>query len=71
MTPTKAAAKGLGAAAPTSASGAAQRVQPLPEAIIKQLNRAADVREREQSRPASKRKAATRADDADPLSSFE
>jgi hypothetical protein len=65
-------AKGLGAAAP-SASDSAQRVQPLPEAILKQLNRAADVREREQSRPASKRKATTRSDhsDTDPLSGFE
>ena len=64
-------AKGLGAAAHESAPAASQPVQPLPEAIIKSLNRAADVREREQSRPASKRKAATRADDADPLSSYE
>ena len=70
--PTKAvqSAKGLGAAAP-SASDSAQRVQPLPEAILKQLNRAADVREREQSRPASKRKAKTRSNDSDPLSGFE
>lgn len=65
-------AKGLGAAAP-SASDSARRVQPVPEAILKQLNRAADVREREQSRPASKRKATTRPDDSDtdPLSGFE
>jgi hypothetical protein len=63
-------AKGIGAAAP-SALDSAQRVQPLPEAILKQLNRAADVREREQSRPASKRKATTRSDDNDPLSGFE
>lgn len=59
---------GLGGSTP-SASGAAQPVQPVPEAILKQLNRAADVREREQTRPASKRKAAVRGDD--PLSSFE
>lgn len=52
------------------AQTAAQEVQPLPEAILKQLNRAADVREREQARPAAKRKALSR-DENDPLSGLE
>jgi hypothetical protein len=62
------------APAPVEAKGsgaqpAAAPVQRMPEAIIKQLNRAADVREREQARPPSKRKAAASQDD--PLSGMD
>lgn len=64
----KSSARGIGAAVPAASS--AQRIEAVPEAVLKQLNRAAELREREQTRPASKRKA----DDSeisDPLSGFE
>jgi hypothetical protein len=67
--PMKAARDGRrpGAAAP-SASGAAQPVQAVPEAVLKQLNRAADVREREQTRPTAKKLSR---EDNDPLAGVE
>jgi hypothetical protein len=68
--PIKAAGRVKAGGTASSAPGAAQRVQPVPEAILKQLNRAADVREREQTRPTAKSKKLSH-DDNDPLSGLE
>jgi hypothetical protein len=64
--------KGSGAlSVPTPATSTAQKsVDAVPEAILKQLNRAADVREREQARPAAKRKAKSAESNDDPLRGF-
>ena len=51
------------------AAAPAQKVQAAPEAVLKQLNRAADSRKREA--PSSKSKAKVTRDDNDPLSGLE
>jgi hypothetical protein len=61
------ASQGLGAA---PAAAPAQKVQAAPEAVLKQLNRAADSRKRETA-PSTKRKATLSRDDNDPLSGLE
>jgi hypothetical protein len=65
----RASSKGLSPAAAPAAAAPAPAVQAAPEAVLKQLNRAADMREREA--PRSKRKAASTRDDNDPLSGLE